>query len=155
MRRTRWFVLLFACLLVVSACGGKKPPDPSAIKGKGILSVLRDMTKAYGEKSLDSFMANVSDDYPDRNGFSAALASVFANHDTVHFNVQYTKMLILVQDKGRITVSCNWDAEWLARGTTRKGGGRITFAFDGVTLKLVAIEGKNPFIPPAESTVKP
>jgi hypothetical protein len=154
MNRTLSLVMITAFLFTVSACGEKKPPDPSALKSKNVLSVLRDMAQSYEKKALDSFMSSVADGYPERESFSSALASIFANYEAIHFNIQYTKMNILVQDRGPIKVSCNWDAEWLAsKGTSQKSGGRITFAFDPGNFKLVAIEGKNPFIP-TESTVK-
>ena len=154
MNRVLSLVLISAFLFTVSACGEKKPPDPSAVKSKNVLSVLKDMTQSYEKKTLVSFMSNVSDGYPEKEAFSTTLASIFANYEAIHFNIQYTRMFILVQDRGQIKVTCNWDAEWLAaKGTSQKSGGRVTFAFDPGNFKLVAIEGNNPFIP-TESTLK-
>ena len=148
MRRALSFVLFFTVLFMVSACGEKKPPDPSAVKSKNVLSVLKDMAQSYEKKNLELFLSNVSETYPERAALSDALAAVFANYEAIHFNIQYTKMLILVENRGQIRVTYNWDAEWLTpKGTSQKGGSRVTFAFDPATFKLVAIDGKNPFIP--------
>ena len=154
MKRILSFFLVMICLHTVSACSSKKPLDPSAIKSKNVLSVLKDMTGFYEKKNLESFMSTVAEGYPKREMFSRSLTEVFSKYTAIHFNVQYSKILIMIQDRGWIKVSCNWDAKWLAPGgTSQKSGGRVTFAFDQGNFKLVAIEGKNPFIP-MESAMK-
>jgi hypothetical protein len=154
MNRALSLFILTVFLLTAAACGEKKITGPSAIKSKNILSVLRDLSQAYEKKNLDAFMSNVADGYPERGTFSSTLAALFMNYEAIHFNIQYSKIFILVQDRGQIKVSCNWDAEWLApKGTSQKSGGRVTFAFDPGNFKLVSIDGKNPFIP-VESPVK-
>jgi hypothetical protein len=154
MKRVLPYFIITALLFTAAACGEKKITDPSAIKSKNILSVLRDLSQSYEKKDLNAFMSNVADSYPEREAFSGALAGLFANYEAIHFSLQYTKMVIMVQDRGQIKVSCNWDAEWLApKGTSQKSGGRVTYVFDPGSFKLVAIEGQNPFIP-VESPVK-
>jgi hypothetical protein len=154
----RLFALLFitALFFTTSACSEKKPPEPAAIKGKNALSALRDMRSAYEKKDLSSFMDNVAPGYQDREALSNSLAAVFLKNETIRFNIQYTKMLIMVQEKGPIKTTFNWDGEWLAvGGTTQKNGGRITLVFDPGSFKLMSIDGKNPFIPqPVETPGK-
>jgi len=146
--------LILMLLIAAAACSGKKTLERSAVQSKNVLSVLKDMTQAYETKNLDSFLSNISQDYPERNKFSQSLADVFARYESIRFNIQYTKMLIMIQDKGQIKVLSNWDAEWTtSTGITSKGGGRITLSFSPDTFKLVAIDGKNPFIP-VENPVK-
>jgi hypothetical protein len=135
-------------LLTTSACSEKKPPTHAAIKGSSVLSVLQDISHMYEKKSLPGFMNSVSDNFKDRQAFSASLASVFAKYETVRFTVQYTKMIILVDDKGATRVDFNWDSEWkTAGGSVQKDGGRVTFVLDPKDSKLVSVEGKNPFVP--------
>jgi len=154
MNRALSFFILSAFLVTALACSEKKITDASAIKSQNILSILRDMSQSYEKKNLNAFMSNLADGYPERGRFSSTLAEIFANYEAIHFNIQFSKMFILIQDRGQIRVSCNWDAEWLApKGTSQKSGGRVTFVFDPGNFKLVAIDGKNPFIP-VESTVK-
>ena len=154
----RLFALLFiaALLFTTSACSEKKPPQPAAIKGRNVLSALRDMRSAYEKKDLSSFMDNVAPAYQDRDALSRSLAAVFLKNETIHFNIQYTKMLIMVEEKGTIKTTFNWDGEWLAfGGTTQKNGGRVTLAFDPGSFKLMSIDGKNPFVPqPVETPGK-
>jgi hypothetical protein len=90
----------------------------------------------------------VSDGFRDREAFAKSLNAVFAKYDTIRFNIQYTKMLIMIEEKGQIRTAFNWDAEWLAAGgALQKNGGRVTFVFDPGNFKLLSIDGKNPFVP--------
>lgn|SRR5574341_1216936 len=148
MNRILSLLAITALLFTSSACGGKKPLEPSALKSKNVLSVLRDMSVAYEKKDSASFMANVSPVFQDREPFSKSLSAVFSQYETIHFNIQCTRMLIMVEEKGPIKATFNWDAEWLAAGgTLQKNGGRITLVFEPGSFKLVSIDGKNPFIP--------
>jgi predicted small lipoprotein YifL len=156
MKRLFALLSIAALLFTTAACSEKKPPEPAAIKGKNVLSTLRDMRSAYEKKDLSSFMDNVAPGYPDREALSRSLAAVFAKNETIRFNIQYTKMLIMVEDKGPIKTTFNWDGEWLAvGGTTQKNGGRVTLVFDPASFKLTSIDGKNPFVPqPVETPGK-
>ena len=148
MNRIVSLLALTALLFVAPACSAKKTPDQSAIKGKNILAVLKDMRQAYEKKDLSSFMDNVAPGYQAREAFSKSIADVFLKNETIHFNIQYTKMLIIVEDKGPIKATFNWDGEWIAvGGTTQKNGGRATLVFAPGSSKLMSIEGKDPFVP--------
>jgi hypothetical protein len=148
MKRLCTLLAITALLFTASACSGKKPPDQSSIKSKNVLSALRDIGKAYEKKDLSSFMDNVAPGYQDREAFSKSLASVFLKNETIRFNIQYTKMLIMVEEKGPVKATFNWDGEWHAvGGTTQKNGGRVTLVFDPGSFKLMSIDGKDPFVP--------
>ena len=148
MNRIVSLLALTALLFVAPACSAKKTPDQSAVKGRNILAVLKDMRSAYEKKDLSSFMDNVAPGYQDRDALSKSLADVFLKNETIHFNIQYTKMLITVEEKGSIKTAFNWDGEWIAGGgTTQKNGGRVTLVFGPGSSKLMSIEGKDPFVP--------
>jgi hypothetical protein len=152
MNRLLSFLLATMLMFSASACSGKKPLESAGLQGKNIISVLNDITRAYEKKDLDAFLSNVSDEYKDRDSLATSLATVFAKYDSIRFNIQHTKMVIMAQESGKSKTSCNWDAEWVAPGgTSQKSGGRVTLVFDSKKFKLLAIEGKNPFIP-TEST---
>jgi hypothetical protein len=148
MKRLFTLLAIAALLFTTSACGGKKPPAQTAVRSKNILAALRDISKAYEKKDLSSFMDNVAPGYQDREALSRSLSAVFLKNETIHFNIQYTKMLITVEEKGPIKATFNWDGEWLAvGGTTQKNGGRVTLVFDPGSFKLISIDGKDPFVP--------
>ena len=156
MNRLLALLVIPALLFTTSACSGKKPPEQTAVKSKNVLAVIRNIGRAYEKKDLSPFMAEISPRFPEREPFSGSLAAVFSKNDTIHFNIQYAKMIIVIEDKGPIKASFNWDAEWLATGgTTQKNGGRVTLVFEPGSFKLLSIDGKNPFLPqPVETPGK-
>jgi len=143
-------------LLFTSACGAEKLPDPSAVESKSVLSELRDMRRAYERKDRGAVMTEVSDSYKDRQDLSTALSAIFSKYETVRLNIQYTKMVITIEEKGIARATFNWDGEWTAHGgNAQKDGGRVTMIFEAGSLKLLAIDGKNPFVPqPGETPGK-
>jgi len=148
MKQLFTFLAITALLFTTSACSGKKTPDQSAVKGRNILAVLKDLRSTYEKKNLSAFMDNVAPGYQDREALSKSLADVFLKNETIHFNIQYTKMLITVEEKGPIKATFNWDGEWIAvGGTTQKNGGRATMVFAPESSKLMSIDGKDPFVP--------
>ena len=147
MSRLLSFLTVVMLLLSASACSGKKPPEQTAVKSRNILSVLREMRKSYEQKNLDAFLSDVSSAYRDRESFAKSLTAVFSKYETIHFNIQYAKMIIMIEGKGRIRATFTWDGEWTAAGGTMvKDGGRVTLVFEPDSFKLASIEGKNPFL---------
>jgi hypothetical protein len=148
MSRILSLLAVAALLFTSSACSSKKPLEQSAIRSKNVLSVLRELNASYEKKDHSAFMSDVSGGFRDREAFSKSLTAVFAKYETIRFNIQYTKMLIMIEEKGQIRATFNWDAEWLAAGgTTQKNGGRVTLVFEPGSFKLQSIDGKNPFVP--------
>ena len=152
----RILVLLIATtlLLTATACSEKKLPAVAAAKSKNMLTVLRELDNTYQKKDLAGFMAQVAPLYPDREALSSSLTAVFSKFETVSLNIQYTKMLITIEEKGKVRTTFNWDGAWhKAGGDVQKDGGRVTLIFAPGDFKLLAIEGKSPFVP-TEDKVK-
>ncbi len=134
-------------LITASACSAKKPIEQTAYKSKTILTALRDLSKYYEKKDLDSFMSEVSTSYGHRDAFAKSLAAVFSKYETIRFNIQYSKMVIMIEQTSKMKAIFTWDAEWTAAGgTSMKDGGRVTLVFEPGDFKLLAIDGKNPFL---------
>ncbi len=148
MNRLLAFVALISILFSSAACSKKAPPTQAAIQAEGALSTLRELAGAYEKKQLSTFMDKVSKDYPDRQAFSQSIAGVFTKYDAIRFTVQYTKMVVMIDEKANMKLTCNWDGEWqTAGGKIVKDGGRGSFVFDPKGARLLSLEGKNPFIP--------
>lgn len=156
MSRILSLLTLVSLLFTVSACSEKKPPTQAAVKGGNVISTLQDISHMYEKKSVSGFMNSVADGFKDRQAFAASLEAVFEKYETVRFTVQYTKMLITIDERGMSRTAFNWDSEWqTAGGSVQKNGGRVTFTFDPRESKLLSIDGKDPFIPqPAETPGK-
>ncbi len=147
---------IVALLLFSSACSEKRPPTQASAKGSAVVGTLRDLSHMFEKKSLPGFMNSVSDNFKDRQAFSASLEAVFKKYDTVRFTVQYTKMIVMIDEKGATRADFNWDSEWqTAGGSVQKDSGRVTFIFDPKDSKLVSIDGKSPFIPQPTEAPKP
>ena len=148
MNRILAFLIAATLLLTVSACSEKKLPAVAAAKSKNMLTVLRELNSAYQKKDLDGFMAQVAPLYPDREALSSSLAAAFGKFETVSLNIQYTNMLIMIEEKGNVRTTFNWDGAWSKTGgNIQKDGGRVTLIFAPGDFKLLAIDGKNPFVP--------
>jgi hypothetical protein len=148
MSRILSYLLMLLLLLTATACSAKKTPDPAAARGKNVISVLQALSTSYENKDHQAFMSDVSDGFRDREAFAKSLSAVFARYETIHFNIQYAKMVILIETKGPIKASFNWDGEWISVGKmAQKNGGRVTFVLDPGSFQLQSIDGKNPFVP--------
>lgn len=148
MKQMLSFLVVVSLLTTLSACSAKKPPEVAAIKSRNMLAVLRDLDHAYEKKDLSGFMAQVSPLYQNREAFSSSVAAVFSKYDDVTLNIQYPKMLILIEDKGQVRTTFNWDSVVRTSvGEALKNSGRVTLIFAPGDLKLLAVEGRNPFLP--------
>ncbi len=147
MNRILSLLAAIVIVLTFSACSAKKTPEQAAIRTKNVLSVLRQTGATYEKKDLDAFLSGVSNDLRDRDAFAKSVGAVFAKYDTIRFNIQYAKMVVLIEQKGEIKTTFTWNAEWLmAGGASVKDGGRITLVFEPESYKLISIDGKNPFL---------
>jgi len=148
MNRILVFLIATTLLLTTSACSEKKLPAVAAAKSKNMLTVLRELDNTYQKKDLAGFMAQVAPVYPDREALSSSLTTVFSKFETVSLNIQYTKMLIMIEEKGKVRTTFNWDGTWhKTGGDIQKDGGRVTLIFAPGDFKLLAIDGKSPFVP--------
>ena len=154
MNRILMLLIAATLLFTAAACSEKKLPAVAAAKSKNMLTVLRDLDDTYQKKDLAGFMAQISPLYPEREALSSSLATVFGKYETISLNIQYTKMLIMIEEKGKVRTTFNWAGAWRkAGGDVAKDGGRVTLIFAPEDFKLLAIDGKNPFVP-TENKVK-
>ncbi len=141
-------VLAVVIFVSATACSSTPPPTPAGIEGNKTVEALRDLSNMYGKKNYAGFMSMISDRYPERKAFAASIESIFSGYQAVQFTIQFTKMFITVEDRGATKASFNWESSWeKPGGSILRNSGRATFVFESNEAKLVAIDGKNPFIP--------
>jgi hypothetical protein len=93
-------------------------------------------------------MDKVSSAFPDRDGFRRSVENVFGTYQTVLQKVQFSRIVIAVQEKGNIRAVFTWEGEWRTMGgKIVKDGARSTLVLDTATYMLLSIEGKNPYVP--------
>ncbi len=147
MNRTAVSIVVITLALLTSACG-KVALGPVGLQGENVLAAVRDLTKAYERRDLDAFMEKVSTAYPDREAFRTSVEKVFATYQTISFKLHYTKMLVVIQEKGNIKATLTWEGEWkTAGGKIVKDGARVTLVLDPGVYRLLGIEGKNLYLP--------
>ncbi len=153
MNRLLSLFAVISLLLASYGCSETKPPTQSAVKGNSVVTALRDMSHMFEKKNLPGFMNLVADSFKDRQAFSSSLDAVFKKYEVLQFTVQYSKMIIMIDEKGASRADFNWNSEWqTAGGSVLKNRGRGAFIFDPKDGKLASIDGKNPFLPqPAET----
>ena len=139
------FTALF--LLAASTACSKKPLTGAALQGESTLSMLRALSDAYEPKNTAAFMSRIDERFKDRDSLEKELERIFKSYQAISFSVQPLKMLVVVEQRGPIRTTFNWHGEWqTAGGRTVKDGGRVTFELDPATNRLIAIDGRNPFL---------
>jgi hypothetical protein len=147
MNRTAVSIVVITLALLTSACG-TVPLGPVGLQGENVLAAVRDLTKTYERRDLDAFMEKVSTAYPGREAFRTSVEKVFATYQTISFKLHYTKMLIVIQEKGNIKATFTWEGEWkTSGGKIVKDGARVTLVLDPGAYRLLGIEGKNLYLP--------
>ena len=147
MKRLFTFISVVCVMSVLFSCG-KTPLGPVGLQGENVLAAVQDLAKAYERRDLDTFMEKVSTAYPDREAFRTSVEKVFATYQSISFKLYYNKMLVMIQDKGNIKATFTWEGEWRSSGgKIVKDGARVTLVLDPGAYKLLAIEGKNPYLP--------
>lgn len=139
-------IFLFLALMI-SSCA-TAPLGKAGLQGEATLAAVRDLTSVYERRDLDAFMEKVASAYPEREAFRKSVEKTFSTYQTIRFKLHFTKILVMVQDKGNIKATFTWEGEWQTTGgRIVKDGARITLVFDPGTYKLLGIDGKNMFIP--------
>jgi hypothetical protein len=147
MKRSFTAAITFFLALLISSCS-TVPLGKAGLQGEGTLAAIRDLTGTYERRDLDAFMEKVAPAYPEREAFGTSVEKVFAAYQTIRFKLHFTKILVMVQEKGGIKATFTWEGEWRTTGgKIVKDGARVTLVFDPGTYKLLGIDGKNLFIP--------
>ena len=147
MKRSFTAVLTLLLAVVLSSCT-TVPLGKAGIQGESTLAAVRDLAKTYEQRDIEAFMEKVAPAYPGREAFRTSVEKIFSTYQTIHIKLQFTKILVMVQDKGNITATFTWEGEWQSTGgRIVKDGARATLVFDPGTYKLLGIDSKNMFIP--------
>jgi len=152
MKRLSSFVIILSAMTILASCASA-PLKQAGMQGESVLAAVRDLSKAYENRNLEAFMDNVDASYPDRDGFKKAVETILLTYQTIHLKIQYTKILVMVQEKGPIKAVFTWEGDWQTLGgKIVKDGARVTLVLDPKTYKLVGIEGKDLFVPTETAT---
>jgi len=147
MKHSSTAIIVLFLTLLLSSCA-TAPLGKAGIQADNTLAAIRGLTSAYEQRNIEAFMDKVATAYPDRDAFQTSVEKIFSTYQTIHFKLHFTKIIVMVEAKGNIRATFTWEGEWQTTGgKIVKDGARITLVLDPGTYKLLAIDGKNMFIP--------
>lgn len=131
---------LIIITLISLGCGGKEKVKPSAdsIITQNVLRTIDVIKDAYQKKDGTTLQENL---YPILS--EDVLKELF--FETVELS--FTPRMVKISDSKTI-VHLNWHGTWVIRGKTFKNRGVGILVFQRETLKLIQIDGDNPFQTP-------
>jgi len=118
-------------------------PSEDSILAQGALRSLERMREAYEAKDLDALKALAEPALilgPDER----------LDFDTVSLSFSTPRIIKITGD--HVTVSVNWQGEWEQNGVTKKDRGSGSFIFQKDSMRLIQVDGDNPFAGAAGTT---
>jgi len=138
MRKSLALSILF--LFLLAGCGGKDNVTPSkdSLMTIEALSSINVIKSAYQEKDRDVLQNHLGDaiaeEIKERLFFEKGELSI-------------TPRMVRI-DGLTVVVDVNWQGTWMIKGEMLKDRGIAAFVFDGSPMRLVRVDGDNPFYAP-------
>lgn len=132
-------VILITLTFVFLGCGkdNVKPSDDSLLTTEA-LNVINTVKTAYQEKDKDTL----------KNYLDPALAgSVFKGLFFKKAELSFTPKRVNINGS-TVMVNLNWMGTWVIEGKTIKRRGVAVFVFRGSPMRLIRVDGDNPFSTP-------
>ena len=132
-------VILTILTFVFLGCGkdNVKPSDDSLLTTEA-LNVINTVKTAYQEKDKDTL----------KNYLDPALAgSVFKGMFFEKAELSFTPKRVNINGS-TVMVNLNWMGTWVIEGKTIKRRGVAVFVFRGSPMRLIRVDGDNPFLFP-------
>lgn len=131
---------LIIITLISFSCRGKEKVKPSAdsIITQNVLRTVDVIKDAYQKKDRTTLQENL---YPILS--EDTLKELFFETVELSFTLRMVKI-----SASKTTVHLNWHGTWVIRGKTFKNRGVGILVFQRETLKLIQIDGDNPFHTP-------
>ncbi len=124
-------------ILISFSCGGKDKVKPSAdsIMTQNALHTLNVIKDAYQKKNRKAIQEN-----SDPILLDDLLKELFFEEAELSFAPRMVRI-----SASNITVHLNWQGKWIVKGTALKNRGVSSLVFQRETVKLIRIDGDNPF----------
>lgn len=132
-------VIMITLAFVFIGCGkdNVKPSDDS-LSTTEALNIINTVKTAYQEKDKDTL----------KNYLDPALAeSVFKELFFEKAELSFTPKRVNINGS-TVMVNLNWRGTWVIKGNNIKRRGVTVFVFKGSPMKLISVEGDNPFHTP-------
>ena len=143
-RFSRFLLLSFILLAVLSACAKKQVVKPSeeSIKAKNAIKDISEMQAAYEAKDIKGVLSHVSQDYT--RGYAeldTSLRKDFDAYDNISIDLRVDRVEI---EGDKVKVVSHWFGTWRdTAGKDHKARGNADFVFreTGASFQLVDVVG--------------
>ncbi|MBI5050700.1 MAG: hypothetical protein HZC11_07510 [Nitrospirae bacterium] len=134
-----YVILILITAFVFSGCGKDQvKPSADSLTAKEALRIMDVIKTAYEGKDQDALRENLSPELA---------ASVIDGLFFEKAELSFTTRLVKITDSA-VMVNLNWNGMWVIKNKTLKDIGSGVLVFQSRTMKLVQIEGDNPFHTP-------
>jgi len=140
MLKRAWLVILLSIFTVFTACAGKEEIRPSeeAEASFKVIEKIQLLEDIYSKRDTVKLKTLMGEDLFNK---------IRSNMDfrEVKLNISYPRIIWISNEK--IRVNLNWNGEWIFSNKTLRRSGLGIFIFDRESMKLIDINGDNPFVP--------
>lgn len=133
-------VIFITLILTLLGCGGKDKVKPSAdyLLTTEAIETINVLKTAYQGKDIIKLKGISSSEIADRVAGGLFFDSA---------ELSFAPRTVRIKDQS-VMVNTNWQGTWIINNNTFKNRGIAVFVFEGSPLKLVRIDGDNPFHTP-------
>jgi len=133
-------VALVILVFVFLGCGGKDRVKPSAdsILATEALNTANAIKTAYENKNENSLRSRLAPELAE----SISKELFFEKAE-----LSFTPRLVNIK-ASTVMININWQGTWVIKGNDIKNLGVAVFVFEGSPMKLIRVDGDNPFLTP-------
>ncbi|MEK7745587.1 MAG: hypothetical protein AAB576_02875 [Elusimicrobiota bacterium] len=135
--------------MAFGSCAGPEVPPPPDAPGQAVLDSAQRLRSAFERADRLAFMAEVDMDFrPSRNRLEQSLIDVALRARDVRLQMMPGERS---HGPGETGLELRWYRTWVLQNTNqmerKEGSAALVFRIDGRTMRLLRIEGENPFEP--------
>ncbi len=135
------YLILIIAFLISLGCRGKEVrPSADSLLAQDALQKIKLIEEAYEKKDLIAIHSHA-----ELNLSEKIVANLF--FDTADISFSYPR-LVTINDTD-LNITQNWQGQWSISGTVATNRGVSKLIFQKNTMKLVRIDGDNPFLVPS------
>lgn len=132
-------IFLILLVMIVLGCGKDKvKPSADSILAREALNTVDTIKKAYETKDRRNLQKHLAPEITE-----GTLKELYFEKVDLSFT---TKMVMI--DGSTVTVKLNWQGTWTLRNKSTKNRGIADFVLEGSPMKLIRVDGDNPFHAP-------
>jgi hypothetical protein len=135
----RIFLILIPFILISFSCKGKEvKPSADFLLTQNAIDVTNTIKDAYENKDSTLIKEKVE---------SSTAETILRSFGFNEANLSFTVRMVRITKTG-VRINLNWTGQWLVNKKRLSNRGVATFVYEKNKMKLLRIEGDNPFLIP-------